>query len=279
MSLGILMRINLRHTQYSGAASTTRRQIEIIYMWRITVGKCTVEPNDTRTPNIPLILMYHSVAERHEDPYLMTVTPERFDKQLRSLSRQGLRGVTLRELVNAWQAGRSRGLVGLTFDDGYADFRTEALPVLQRYGFTCTIFVLAGDLGSVNYWDVLGPRKALMSGEDVRVAAAAGMEIGSHGMSHVSLPAIADISLAAQLERSRSDLRELTGGEIAGFAYPFGHLGDREVAAARAAGYEYACAVWATGSNNMHALPRTYVGERDTAVRLLAKRIRHRLAW
>ena len=51
------------------------------------------------------------------------------------------------ELLAARAAGAGKGQVGLTFDDGYADFAEYALPVLRRHGFTATVFVIAGRLG------------------------------------------------------------------------------------------------------------------------------------
>ena len=79
---------------------------------------------------MPAIAMFHSVSPYDEDPYLVTVTPERFDRQMRWPRRRGLRGVSVSELMAACRDGNGRGLIGLTFDDGYADFIEYALPVL-----------------------------------------------------------------------------------------------------------------------------------------------------
>ncbi len=100
--------------------------------------------NGLATRGMPMVLMYHSVQPYTEDPYLVTVGPSRFEQQMRWLSRRGLRGVSIAELLAARAAGAGKGLVGLTFDDGYADFAEYALPVLQRHGFTATVFVIAG---------------------------------------------------------------------------------------------------------------------------------------
>ena len=66
---------------------------------------------------------------------------------MRWLARRGLRGVSMAELLEARSRQCEAGLVGLTFDDGYDDFVRNALPVLQRYGFNATAFVIAGRLG------------------------------------------------------------------------------------------------------------------------------------
>jgi peptidoglycan/xylan/chitin deacetylase (PgdA/CDA1 family) len=171
----------------------------------------------------------------------------------------------------------TKGLVGLTFDDGYTDFVTQVVPVLARFDFTATVFVLPGRLGGHNGWDEPGPRKPLMTVAEIRRAAAAGMEIGSHGLVHQSLPACGERVLADEVSGSRSILAELTGQEITGFCYPYGHAGQRELDAVRAAGYDYACAVRPGELAGRYALPRTFVGDRDHAARLYAKWARHAL--
>jgi peptidoglycan/xylan/chitin deacetylase (PgdA/CDA1 family) len=181
------------------------------------------------------------------------------------------------ELLDA-AVDRSRPRVGLTFDDGYQDFLTEALPVLIEHGFTATVFVVAGRLGGDNGWDHPGPRKALMTARQVRAAAEAGMEIGSHGMRHVPLPAVDRRALRGEVASSRRVLEEVTGRPVTGFGYPYGAVGERELVAVRDAGYDYGCGTGRSQLTARYALPRTYVGNRDGSLRLLAKCARHRLA-
>jgi peptidoglycan/xylan/chitin deacetylase (PgdA/CDA1 family) len=221
-----------------------------------------------------MVLMYHSVAPYAEDPYQVTVHPYRFERQMHWLRRRGLRGTSVGELL---AARRAPGLVGLSFDDGYADFVHYAMPILARYGFTATVFVLAGRLGGENAWDRPGPRKALMTAEQVRRAAAAGIEIGSHSLTHPRLPEVAGDELRGEVRDSRAVLSRLTGQEVRGFCYPYGAAGTREVDAVRDAGYGYACAVRPSTPDSRYTVPRTYVGDRDTSLRLFAKRLRHRM--
>ncbi|MFF4496652.1 polysaccharide deacetylase family protein [Streptomyces sp. NPDC001546] len=230
-----------------------------------------------RTP-LPWVLMYHSVAEftdPAEDPYGITVTPGALETQLLWLRSRGLRGVAVGELLRARAAGRGHGLVGLTFDDGYCDYLTRALPLLRRLGFTSTLFVLPGRLGVHNAWDPLGPRKLLLSAEQIREVAAAGQEIGSHGLRHEHLTAASDDVLQQEVRGSRELLREITGTLPQGFCYPYGHLDARVVDATRAAGYGYACAISPGRYAGLHALPRTHVSQADGAARLRIKELRH----
>ena len=228
---------------------------------------------------MPTVAMYHSVSPYVQDPYLVTVTPERFARQMDWLRRRGLRGVSVTGLLAASREGARRGLIGLTFDDGYADFVEYALPILKRYGFGGTVFPIAGRLGGQNDWDALGPRKPLMSADQVRRAADAGIEIGSHGLRHTSLRGLAETDLIAEAEQSRAILTKTVDREITGFCYPYGHLDDAAVAAVQRAGYSYGCAIWRSPSTGPHALPRVYVGDADGSARLWAKSARHWLAW
>jgi peptidoglycan/xylan/chitin deacetylase (PgdA/CDA1 family) len=221
-----------------------------------------------------MMLMYHSVEPYTEDPFQVTVRPERFEQQMKWLHRRGLRGVSMRSLL---AAESTKGLVGLTFDDGYTDFLTRVVPVLERFGFTATVFVLPGRLGGHNAWDEPGPRKPLMTTAEIRRAAAAGMEIGSHGLVHQSLPACGERVLTDEVSGSRTILADLIGQEITGFCYPYGHAGQRELDAVRSAGYDYASAVRPGELAGRYALPRTFVGDRDHGARLYAKWARHTL--
>ena len=108
----------------------------------------------TRSPGEPpWVAMYHSVGDCSDDPYRVTVSPERLGLQLDWLRRRGLRGVCVRDLLAARARGEGRDLVGLTFDDGYADFVEAALPLLRHHGFGATLFVLSGRLDGDNAWD------------------------------------------------------------------------------------------------------------------------------
>jgi peptidoglycan/xylan/chitin deacetylase (PgdA/CDA1 family) len=201
------------------------------------------------------------------------MTPERFEQQMRWLRSRGLRGVSMAELLDATATGRARQMVGLTFDDGYQDFVSTAMPILKRYDFTATQFVLAGRLGGENAWSRPGPNKPLVSADEVREITRAGIEVASHGLHHVSLLEADDAQLRDEVVRSKAILQELIGGPIRGFAYPYGYSDARVVAAVQTAGYDYACAVRPWNGIGRHAIPRTSVFEHDNTLRLDAKRI------
>ena len=222
---------------------------------------------------VPMILMYHNIAEIAEDPMGLCVAPARFAEQMSWLKTQGLRGVGIGILIEAMRAGRQRGMVGITFDDGYFSVLETAVPELLRHRFTATMFIISGRLGGTNEWCV-GPAQPLMSAEQVGELAAAGMEVGSHAATHVRLAGISRDQLEAEVSGSRASIGELLGAPVRGFAYPYGSM---DAAARRAvgdAGYDYACATEPPMAElGIMALPRIGVGQRDGPVRLAAKRL------
>ncbi len=140
----------------------------------------------------------------------------RFAEQMSWLKAHGLRGVGIGTLIDAMRAGRLRGLVGITFDDGYVSVLEAAVPELLRHGFTATMFIISGRLGGSNEW-YEGPAQPLMSAEQVGELAAAGMEVGSHAATHVRLAGIGADRLEAEVSGSRASIGELYWRPGAGF--------------------------------------------------------------
>ena len=218
----------------------------------------------------PLVLAYRSVGDPAGSPDRRTVSVQRFAAQLGLLARLGIRGCSMAELCRP----STRPRVGLTFDDGYRDFVTAALPLLVAHRFTATVFVLAGRLGGSSGWRP-APERPLVTAPEVREIAAAGMEVGSHGLRHRDLRGVSGGELRAELVESRAILEDTIDAPVTGFSYPYGSCGDREVAAVRDAGYQYAAAAGTIRLPRRWAFPRWYAGEPDTGARLVARRARH----
>jgi peptidoglycan/xylan/chitin deacetylase (PgdA/CDA1 family) len=220
-----------------------------------------------------MILMYHNIAEVAEDPMQLCVAPTRFAEQVSWLKTRGLQGVGIGTLIDAMRAGRERGLVGITFDDGYVSVLEAAVPELLRNGFTATMFIISDRLGGSNDW-CEGPAQPLMSAEQVGELAAAGMEVGSHATTHVRLTGIGADQLEAEVSGSRVSISELIGAPVRGFAYPYGSMDAAARRAVRNAGYDYACATETPIADlGIMALPRIGVWQGDGPRRLAAKRL------
>lgn len=218
--------------------------------------------------------MYHAVCPPPpENPNRIFTSPELFVAQMRHLKRRNLRGVSMRELRQAERRGNAKGLVGLTFDDGYEDFLQNAVPVLERFGFSATVFVVAGMLGEENNWEFRGdprPQMKLLGAEDLREVSARGMEVGSHTMTHPKLLGLEPEVLEEEVSGSRQVLSEVLGKSVDGFSYPYGFIDDASVQAVRRAHYAYACAVVVRIERSIYDLPRITVTE-DNLLRFEAK--------
>jgi peptidoglycan/xylan/chitin deacetylase (PgdA/CDA1 family) len=210
--------------------------------------------------------MYHAVNDLR-DPLSIQVTPDRLRKQLHLLRSLGLRGVSMAELL----AGDGPGgrLVGLTFDDGYTDFATTAVPILAEFDFSATVFMVAGHVAGSNEWDP-PPRRELMTADQLKRVHAAGHEVGSHGWHHKRLAGLPSRELVEEVHASKAALENIIAAPVHGFCYPYGVVAPESLAAVRSE-YEYACAVKVSTEVNPWLLPRFHVGEADGSFRLVVK--------
>jgi peptidoglycan/xylan/chitin deacetylase (PgdA/CDA1 family) len=133
--------------------------------------------------------------------------------------------------------------IALTFDDGYADFYVNALPVLQHHDFTATLFVTTGWLDDAGAFAAGCPLDRMLTSAQVRRIADAGIEIGAHSHSHAELDQLPAAQLERELADSKALLEDVTGRAVRTLAYPYGYSNRRVRAAVAANGYRYAAAV------------------------------------
>ncbi len=188
-----------------------------------------------------LVLCYHAVSPTWPAP--LSVMPDRFRAQLKTLAARGYVGTTFTEAV----AGRAGGRrVAVTFDDGYQSVLTLARPILDELGWPATVFVPTDYMGSgepmqwpgIDHWvgSAHEAELAPLTWDEVRELDAAGWEIGSHTRSHPHLTTLGDDELAAELAGAK-EVCEREIGRCASIAYPYGDVDARVIAAARDAGY------------------------------------------
>lgn len=192
-----------------------------------------------------LVLCYHAVSPRWTAD--LSVTPDAFEAQIRTLLDRGYHATTFQRAVT--DPPRPRALA-VTFDDAYRSVLELAFPVLSRLGIPATVFVptrFPGTEGAMSWPGVDqwlgGPHEdelRCMSWEELGQLDEAGWEIGSHTHTHPSLPELDDGALAQELEESRTICTERLGKECRSLAYPYGAYDDRVVAAVARAGYEVA---------------------------------------
>lgn len=109
------------------------------------------------------VLVYHSVGGGGSVFRDNVISESAFDAQMRFISRH-MHPVPLSTVLDAVAKGAAldRKWVAVTFDDGYRDFVTTAVPILQRYGIPASFYVPTGVLhGEVMYFDEI---ESLISG-------------------------------------------------------------------------------------------------------------------
>lgn len=158
---------------------------------------------------------YHRFGPSVRQPF--TLQPDRFERQVRFLADSG-RAITLADLA-AFVAGEGtlpRDAVLLTIDDGDPSVLNEAVPILRAHKVPAVLFALAGT----------PPGFPCLTDAQLKAVAAAGVEIGSHGVSHSSMGQLGPAEIRHEARASRERLEQLTGAPVTAFAYPFGTPAD-----------------------------------------------------
>ena len=176
-------------------------------------------------------LLYHRIGPlRFPASRDLTVSPERFERQMRWLARKGYVGIKPSELLHWLRHGNGlpKKPILLTFDDAYADLADYGLPILRKYGFTGAVFVVTDRLGGTNTWDEAIGRGTLhlMTAEQIRYWAGQGIEFGAHSRTHAHLTELSPAGLSDEVAGSKYDLSALLGYPIVSFAYPYGEYND-----------------------------------------------------
>ena len=188
-------------------------------------------------PRLP-VLMYHSIGPLRPgfDRYL-TISPEMFEGDLQWLKNHGYTPIRCVDWVACVREGKELQPkpVLLTFDDAYRDLATFGLPLLKKYGFTGTVFVVTDQIGRTNEWDLhLGlSEQPLMSADEIRHWFAEGIEFGSHSRTHADLRTLSNAQLEDEFGGSRRALEQLISSPVVALAYPYGYYNGAVIEAAR----------------------------------------------
>jgi peptidoglycan/xylan/chitin deacetylase (PgdA/CDA1 family) len=181
--------------------------------------------------DLPILVYHHVVPGRSAS--VLFVPPEIFEQQLGYLHDNGYHSVSFTELADCLEYGAplpERPVI-LSFDDGWENQFQYAFPLLQKYGFSATFFVVTNYLDHQNF----------MTTDQLKTMIAAGMTIGSHSRSHPPLPSLGTgPRLKDEIAGSKAWLESQLGVAVDTFAYPYGAYTAADAAAVKTTGYRTA---------------------------------------
>lgn len=221
-----------------------------------TAPSQTSAPAVSLTDSVP-VLMYHSLQFDPANPNNSArIKAESFAAQMKWLHDNGYATLTLRQLYDGLmdQNGFPQKSVVLTFDDGYDDFYTNGFPIMSRYGFSATVFMITGEIGQPGY----------LSQSELPALIQSGMDIECHTVTH---PYLDKLSFNAQLREmtdAENTLYAIGGHTIDYLAYPYGHYNADTIRADRVAGIRLAFKMdggWVRVGDSPYELPRVYIGD------------------
>lgn len=157
------------------------------------------------------ILMYHKISY---DDNIYSIRPELFDGQMQYLAENGFTAISLSQLADGL-AGKSAlpaKPVVITFDDGYEDNFTTALPILEKYGLRGAVFIAVDKVGQPGY----------LSWNQIQVMQAHRTDIGSHTLSHTALTTLSPTQWEQEIKNSKLELEQRLQKPATFLAYPHG---------------------------------------------------------
>lgn len=213
----------------------------------VTVGYLTTPKitfADYRKRGVP-ILMYHKVnPDRKTGGLGLRVLPREFDWQMRYLKEKGFQVVSLDEAVDYLEDNKplpSKPIV-ITFDDGYQDNYYYAFPILKKYGFKATIFIITGIVGKTNEWDEREgkPTNYMLTWKQIDEMAKYGIDFEAHTVNHPRLTKVPLEVAEKEIVDSKKMLEAHFKRPIKYFCYPYGLYNDQIVAIVKKAGFRAA---------------------------------------
>lgn len=177
------------------------------------------------------ILTYHSIDSSGSP---ISVPEESFRAHVRFLGSGRVAVVPLADLP---ALPEETDAVALTFDDGFLNFTSTAMPMLSRQGFPATVFVVSDAVGGSNAWRGRAapgiPTLPLMSWADLTRARDAGFEIGAHTRTHPRLTSLGPAQVQDEVIGCMDHIGRETGKRPRHFAYPYGDVNEQVARVAR----------------------------------------------
>ncbi|MEG4171063.1 MULTISPECIES: sulfotransferase [unclassified Microcoleus] len=222
--------------------------------------KPQVWDNHGVTQRLP-ILSYRRISPDGLD----AVTPQVLEQQLQYLKDRGYYSASWEN----WQSAKrdKTPLPGkavlMTFDGGYLDFFQYAWPLLKRFDFTATVFLVAESIGKTNSWEKAEFEEVqLMGWPEIRQLRDAGIEFGSMSATHQPLTALSPTEIVREAAQSRAILERGLEKSVKCFAYPYGDVDPIVAHLIGASGYTLGVSYqlnFSSFDDNLMSLPRIKV--------------------
>ncbi|TAE09940.1 MAG: polysaccharide deacetylase [Oscillatoriales cyanobacterium] len=222
--------------------------------------KTQIFDNDSITEQLS-ILAYRRISPDG----LNAITPQVFEQQLQYLKENGYYSATWEDWQNAklTKTPLPGKAVLITFDGGYLDFLTYAFPLLKRFDFTATVFLVAESIGKTNSWEKAEFEQVqLMEWPEIRQLRDAGIEFGSMSATYQPLTSLSPTEIVREAAKSRATLERGLGKSVRVFAYPYGNVDEIVAHLIGASGYSFGVSYrWSTSNfhDSLMSLPRLQV--------------------
>ena len=172
--------------------------------------------------------MYHSIESMPKSTVMRSlhVPPRRFNFQMWLLKKLGYQGLSINKL-KPYLDGKKKGkVVGITFDDGYQNILLNAAPILKKYNFSATCYIVSDCVGSSNIWDLDNgiTQRPLMNVNEIKAWIKLGMDIGAHTKTHADLTSITSLNAHKEIGDCKIELEKKYKVKVTDFCYPFGRF-------------------------------------------------------
>lgn len=222
-------------------------------------------PSSTPSINQPSrfvpILTYHYIRDYSDQNdqlgIQLSVAPSTFDLQMSTLKNAGYQTVSLQQLAQGSYPSKA---VVITFDDGYQDQYLNALPVLKKYNYIATFFIVGSFVNRPSY----------MNTYQVSQLSTNGMEVGGHTMNHINLA-------NAQYLKAYTEISQSLVGRDPVFAYPSGKYSNASINILRSLGVKAAVTTnigVATNKSDLLLLPRISIRNTTKVIDLINQEIK-----
>lgn len=210
------------------------------------------------------ILMYHQIGYESDNP--LVIPPEQFEQQMKYLYESDFKTISSGQLNDYLRKHKSlpRKPILVTFDDGNVSVVQKAMPILKKYKFKGTAFVIGKNIGHGG-----------LSGSDIRELDNAGWDIGNHTFNHAHLGTISKGEQLVELDLANAEIHSIMPSKrIEYFSYPTGSYNLESIESLKSRGFLLAFTTdpgWVKPDTNPYLIPRIAIGPKTSQIEFMIK--------